>query len=131
MAVRAGRMLDDGAVLDDGAKSTDWQRHAYPRQQPRRSSKHLAVVDRELPIAVRSEEVVVPDRDAPAQEEETSPAGCLAFTRLRVEQRARRPHCRCSDAMVVKPIRSDTGISNKPVAILNSFVNDIFERVAT
>ncbi|KIM70660.1 hypothetical protein SCLCIDRAFT_6258 [Scleroderma citrinum Foug A] len=32
---------------------------------------------------------------------------------------------------VLKQIHPDTGISNKAMAILNSFVNDIFERVAT
>jgi histone H2B len=28
-------------------------------------------------------------------------------------------------------VHPDTGISNKAMAILNSFVNDIFERIAT
>ncbi|KAG6335704.1 hypothetical protein ID866_3384 [Astraeus odoratus] len=32
---------------------------------------------------------------------------------------------------VLKQIHPDTGISNKAMAILNSFVNDIFERIAT
>ncbi|KAI6116292.1 histone-fold-containing protein [Pisolithus croceorrhizus] len=32
---------------------------------------------------------------------------------------------------VLKQIHVDTGISNKAMAILNSFVNDIFERIAT
>ncbi len=32
---------------------------------------------------------------------------------------------------VLKQVHPDTGISNKAMAILNSFVNDIFERVAT
>ncbi|KAG9003926.1 histone H2B [Tulasnella sp. JGI-2019a] len=31
---------------------------------------------------------------------------------------------------VLKQVHPDTGISNKAMAILNSFVNDIFERVA-
>ena len=35
-----------------------------------------------------------------------------------------------SDA-VLKQVHPDTGISNKAMAILNSFVNDIFERIAT
>ena len=34
-------------------------------------------------------------------------------------------------ALVLKQVHPDTGISNKAMAILNSFVNDIFERIAT
>jgi histone H2B len=30
---------------------------------------------------------------------------------------------------VLKQVHPDTGISNKAMAILNSFVNDIFERI--
>jgi histone H2B len=33
--------------------------------------------------------------------------------------------------IVLKQVHPDTGISNKAMAILNSFVNDIFERIAT
>ena len=32
---------------------------------------------------------------------------------------------------VLKQVHPDTGISNKAMAILNSFINDIFERIAT
>ena len=32
--------------------------------------------------------------------------------------------------VVLKQVHPDTGISNKAMAILNSFVNDIFERIA-
>jgi histone H2B len=32
---------------------------------------------------------------------------------------------------VLKQVHHDTGISNKAMAIMNSFVNDIFERIAT
>ncbi|KAJ6437638.1 histone H2b [Purpureocillium lavendulum] len=32
---------------------------------------------------------------------------------------------------VLKQIHPDTGISNKSMSIMNSFVNDIFERIAT
>jgi hypothetical protein len=35
------------------------------------------------------------------------------------------------DEKVLKQVNPDTGISNKAMAILNSFVNDIFERIAT
>ncbi|KAH8198252.1 hypothetical protein TruAng_007595 [Truncatella angustata] len=34
-------------------------------------------------------------------------------------------------ALVLKQVHPDTGISNRAMSILNSFVNDIFERVAT
>lgn len=33
--------------------------------------------------------------------------------------------------LVLRQVHPDTGISNKAMAILNSFVNDIFERIAT
>ena len=33
--------------------------------------------------------------------------------------------------LVLKQVHPNTGISNKAMAILNSFVNDIFERIAT
>ena len=33
--------------------------------------------------------------------------------------------------LVLKQVHPDTGISNRAMSILNSFVNDIFERVAT
>ncbi|KAF5377060.1 hypothetical protein D9757_007747 [Collybiopsis confluens] len=33
--------------------------------------------------------------------------------------------------VVLRQVHPDTGISNKAMAILNSFVNDIFERIAT
>ena len=32
---------------------------------------------------------------------------------------------------VLKQVHSDTGISNKAMAIMNSFINDIFDRLAT
>ncbi|KAG1491061.1 hypothetical protein G6F49_013356 [Rhizopus delemar] len=32
---------------------------------------------------------------------------------------------------VLKQVHPDTGISNKAMSILNSFVNDIFERIAS
>jgi hypothetical protein len=35
-----------------------------------------------------------------------------------------------STFLVLKQVHPDTGISNKAMAILNSFVNDIFERIA-
>ncbi|KAG4304550.1 hypothetical protein PORY_001943 [Pneumocystis oryctolagi] len=33
--------------------------------------------------------------------------------------------------LVLKQVHPDTGISNRAMSILNSFVNDIFERIAT
>ena len=39
--------------------------------------------------------------------------------------------CHLTDCVaVLKQVHPDTGISNKAMAILNSFVNDIFERIA-
>jgi histone H2B len=38
-------------------------------------------------------------------------------------------HC-ANTCLVLKQVHPDTGISNKAMSILNSFVNDIFERVA-
>ena len=39
--------------------------------------------------------------------------------------------CKFISGIVLKQVHPDTGISNKAMAILNSFVNDIFERIAT
>jgi histone H2B len=39
--------------------------------------------------------------------------------------------CELINGLVLKQVHPDTGISNKAMAILNSFVNDIFERIAT
>lgn len=39
--------------------------------------------------------------------------------------------CKLKNGIVLKQVHPDTGISNKAMAILNSFVNDIFERIAT
>lgn len=56
----------------------------------------------------------------------------LTFTRVRD-----RRYVEAADAqrdginVVLKQVHPDTGISNKAMAILNSFVNDIFERIAT
>jgi histone H2B len=41
------------------------------------------------------------------------------------------PHADSYRVPVLKQVHPDTGISNKAMAILNSFVNDIFERIAT
>ncbi|KAJ7461821.1 histone-fold-containing protein [Mycena galericulata] len=38
---------------------------------------------------------------------------------------------RLTPSLVLKQVHPDTGISNKAMAILNSFVNDIFERIAS
>jgi histone H2B len=41
------------------------------------------------------------------------------------------PRTETNSSSVLKQVHPDTGISNKAMAILNSFVNDIFERIAT
>ncbi|KAE9385307.1 histone-fold-containing protein [Gymnopus androsaceus JB14] len=50
------------------------------------------------------------------------------------ETATRRPERETYSSYIYKVLRQvhpDTGISNKAMAILNSFVNDIFERIAT
>lgn len=42
-----------------------------------------------------------------------------------------RLRAQANASAVLKQVHPDTGISNRAMSILNSFVNDIFERVAT
>ena len=42
----------------------------------------------------------------------------------------RKETCSTCIYRVLKQVHPDTGISNKAMSILNSFVNDIFERIA-
>ena len=53
--------------------------------------------------------------------------GEFEFTRLLTQK---KNHL-LTRLLVLKQVHPDTGISNKAMAILNSFVNDIFERIAT
>ncbi|KAF7791627.1 hypothetical protein EIP86_002646 [Pleurotus ostreatoroseus] len=53
---------------------------------------------------------------------------CLCFTMISACCAEASLVWRCT---VLKQVHPDTGISNKAMAILNSFVNDIFERIAT
>ncbi|KAF8962555.1 histone-fold-containing protein [Flammula alnicola] len=50
---------------------------------------------------------------------------------LTARRRRERSHLNSFVLSVLKQVHPDTGISNKAMAILNSFVNDIFERIAT
>ena len=36
----------------------------------------------------------------------------------------------CSTIQVLKQVHPDTGVSSKAMSIMNSFVNDLFERIA-
>ena len=38
--------------------------------------------------------------------------------------------CRVSHLQVLKQVHPDTGVSSKAMSIMNSFVNDLFERIA-
>ena len=55
----------------------------------------------------------------------------LRFTQTVMHTRKDRALTIISRVLVLKQVHPDTGISNKAMAILNSFVNDIFERIAT
>jgi len=64
---------------------------------------------------------------APAEKKEKKPKaeGARKFKKARKETYSSYIY------KVLKQVHPDTGISNKAMSILNSFVNDIFERIAT
>jgi len=53
------------------------------------------------------------------------------LTSTKVRDLPDTPQTEINSCSVLKQVHPDTGISNKAMAILNSFVNDIFERIAT
>ena len=62
----------------------------------------------------------------------------LASLRRRCARAACSPHppaplrpTRCPHLQVLKQVHPETGISKKGISILNSFINDIFDRVTT
>ena len=55
----------------------------------------------------------------------------IPHTSTRVRAFINTPPTEINSSSVLKQVHPDTGISNKAMAILNSFVNDIFERIAT
>ena len=52
-------------------------------------------------------------------------AGACCAARARAQASPARP------AQVLKQVHPDTGISSKAMSIMNSFINDIFEKIAT
>jgi len=68
-----------------------------------------------------------PASKAPAKAEKkaAAPGGTKKRTKTRKETYSSYIY------KVLKQVHPDTGISNRAMSILNSFVNDIFERVAT
>jgi histone H3/H4 len=54
----------------------------------------------------------------------TAPSGCNGIVMFHQAEFS-------NASAVLKQVHPDTGISNRAMSILNSFVNDIFERVAT
>jgi len=73
---------------------------------------------------------------APAKTEakaakKTAPKATGADGEKKKRRKARKETYSSYIYKVLKQVHPDTGISNKAMAILNSFVNDIFERIAT
>ncbi|KAJ7167353.1 histone H2B [Favolaschia claudopus] len=61
----------------------------------------------------------------------TSKAAAPADGEKKKRKKARKETYSSYIYKVLKQVHPDTGISNKAMAILNSFVNDIFERIAS
>jgi len=61
----------------------------------------------------------------------TAPAASGADSEKKKRRKVRKETYSSYIYKVLKQVHPDTGISNKAMAILNSFVNDIFERIAT
>ncbi|KAH7886902.1 histone-fold-containing protein [Phlebopus sp. FC_14] len=61
----------------------------------------------------------------------TSGTGTAAEGEKKKKRKVRKETYSSYIYKVLKQVHPDTGISNKAMAILNSFVNDIFERIAT
>jgi len=113
-----------------------------------RDNKKTRIIPRHLQLAIRNDEelnkllsgVTIARRQAdllPEDSEEMAvKASNFAITNI-VEQkkRATRRHKRKESYAiyiykVLKQVHPDTGVSSKAMSIMNSFVNDIFERIA-
>ncbi|KAK7693448.1 hypothetical protein QCA50_003016 [Cerrena zonata] len=70
-----------------------------------------------------------PAKDSTAKK--SKPAASGADGEKKKRRKARKETYSSYIYKVLKQVHPDTGISNKAMAILNSFVNDIFERIAT
>ncbi|KAI9015532.1 putative histone H2B.1 protein, partial [Hyaloraphidium curvatum] len=87
------------------------------------------------PAAEGAEAAKAPATKAPAAKTTKKPAGKAPAKKKSAEgktkkRRVRRETYSTYIYKVLKQVHPDTGISNKAMSILNSFVNDIFERVA-
>ncbi|KXN74095.1 histone cluster 1, H2bp [Conidiobolus coronatus NRRL 28638] len=70
------------------------------------------------------QQTATPSKDVPKTDKSASESKKGKRTKTRTETYSTYIY------RVLKQVHSDTGISNKAMSILNSFVNDIFERIA-
>jgi histone H2B len=71
-----------------------------------------------------------PAGKAPAEKKEAGKKTAAATGEKKKRSKTRKETYSSYIYKVLKQVHPDTGISNKAMSILNSFVNDIFERVA-
>ncbi|KAK5172717.1 histone H2B [Saxophila tyrrhenica] len=72
-----------------------------------------------------------PAGKAPAEKKEAGKKTAAASGEKKKRTKTRKETYSSYIYKVLKQVHPDTGISNRAMSILNSFVNDIFERVAT
>jgi len=72
-----------------------------------------------------------PAGKAPAEKKEAGKKTAVPAGEKKKRTKARKETYSSYIYKVLKQVHPDTGISNRAMSILNSFVNDIFERVAT
>lgn len=72
-----------------------------------------------------------PAGKAPAEKKEAGKKTAAASGDKKKSRKTRKETYSSYIYKVLKQVHPDTGISNRAMSILNSFVNDIFERVAT
>ncbi|MCJ1346072.1 histone H2B [Peltigera leucophlebia] len=72
-----------------------------------------------------------PAGKAPAEKKEAGKKTAAPTGDKKKRNKARKETYSSYIYKVLKQVHPDTGISNRAMSILNSFVNDIFERVAT
>ncbi|MDI1485060.1 MAG: histone H2B [Ramalina farinacea] len=72
-----------------------------------------------------------PAGKAPAEKKEAGKKTAAPSGDKKKRNKARKETYSSYIYKVLKQVHPDTGISNRAMSILNSFVNDIFERVAT
>ncbi|MCJ1486513.1 histone H2B [Schaereria dolodes] len=72
-----------------------------------------------------------PAGKAPAEKKEAGKKTAAPAGEKKKNRKTRKETYSSYIYKVLKQVHPDTGISNRAMSILNSFVNDIFERVAT